>query len=99
MTIATTISTEEAVRRTLALINSDIVPELAAEGSPGAHLEQLSHLRSLSSGEKVLVALASSLWFGPTPSQGPVGSLGSLDRPTAAAFIAILQERYVGAPA
>jgi hypothetical protein len=94
------VSDAQATRAVLRLINSPVLGNVDADGSPGytlARIERDGLEKMLSSGEQRLVRFARSLWGGPTtPDSANVGELGGLDRTTRRKVLVVLWFYYLG---
>lgn len=81
------ISTEEACRGVLALIDSPIA-ETHDFANVGVKIAELEGMMSLSSGEQKLVGIARSIWSGHGGAH--IAALGELDRERCRCVLALL---------
>lgn len=86
-------TTEQATSALMDLLHTDIL-SLGSDAEPWERVEEAAdRWHALSSGEQAIVSFARAVWSGAT-GQGSVALLGSLDKQTRLAVLAVVAEYY-----
>lgn len=98
--LGTPITTEQATRAVLRLLQTPIIGDIEADSGPGHTLARLHKdgavYANLSRGEQALVDVAEALWSGGDDRGARINVLGRFDSSLRRQIVIILAYRYLG---